>query len=66
MKRKTKKLKLLIIFIIKKNKYKCKIIYKNKMYELKEYYEDFDLNNNNKVFFQLKLIYGIYFIIVTL
>ena len=33
---------------INKNKDKCKIIYKNKEYELKEYFEDIDNNYKNK------------------
>ena len=33
---------------VNKNKYKCKIIYKNQEYELKEYFEDIDNNYKNK------------------
>ena len=35
------------------NKDKCKIIYKNKEYELKEYFEDVDNNYKNKKKFHL-------------
>ena len=39
---------------VKNNKDKCKIIYSNKEYELKEYYEEFDNSNNELIKFQLK------------
>ena len=42
------KLKILDEDFIKKNKDKAKIIYKNKIYELKEYFEDIDENYNHK------------------
>ena len=42
---------------IKKNKDKCKIIYNNKKYELKEYFEDINNNCNHKDFFKLKLLF---------
>ena len=35
-------------FFINNNKDKCKIIYKNKEYELKEHFEDIDSNFKNK------------------
>ena len=42
---------------VKRNKYKCKIIYKNKKYELKEYFEEIDKNYNRKdEIIKLKLI----------
>ena len=37
------------------NKDKCKIIYKDKEYELKEYFNDIDNNYNNKDLLQFKL-----------
>ena len=37
------------------NIYKCKIIYKNKEYELDEYINNIDFNYNNKDEFKLKL-----------
>ena len=40
---------------VKKNKYKCKIIYKNKAFELKEWLEDIDENYNHNEFIKLKL-----------
>ena len=42
------KTKIFDIEFIKKNKDKCKIIYKNKEYELKVYFEDIDNNYNNE------------------
>ena len=39
--------KIFNYWFIDKNKNKCKIIYKNKEYELKEYFEDID--NNYKI-----------------
>ena len=52
-----KKLKILDKYFIKRNRNKCKIIYKNKIYEIKEYFEDIDINNNNKDFVKIKLIF---------
>ena len=40
---------------IKRNKDKCKIIYKNKEYELKEYFENIDNNYKNKKYFSFIL-----------
>ena len=40
---------------VKNNRDKCKIIYKNKEYELKEYFNDIDNNYNNKDIISLKL-----------
>ena len=42
---------------IKNNKEKCKIIYKNKKYELKEYFEDIDINYNHKYPIKFKIIF---------
>ena len=42
---------------IKNNKNKCKIIYNNKIYELKEYFEDIDINYNHKDLIKIKLIF---------
>ena len=42
---------------IKKNKDKAKIIYKNKIYELKEYFEDIDTNYNHKDLIKFKIIF---------
>ena len=40
---------------VNKNKYKCKIIYKNKIFELKEWLEDIDKNYKYKKLIKLKL-----------
>ena len=42
---------------IKRNKNKCKIIYKSKIYELKEHFEDIDINYNHKDLIKLKLVF---------
>ena len=42
---------------IKNNRNKCKIIYKNKIYELKEYFEDIDNNYNHMDLIKFKLIF---------
>ena len=52
-----KKVKVLDIYFIKKNRNKCKIKYKNKIFELKEYFEDIDINYNHKDLIKLKLIF---------
>ena len=52
-----KKVKILGRNFIKKNKDKAKIIYKNKIYELKEYFEDIDTNYNHKDLIKLKIIF---------
>ena len=52
---KNKKLKILDQSFIINNKDKCKIIYKNKEYELKEYFEDIDNNYNKKDEITIKL-----------
>ena len=52
-----KRLKILGRNFIKKNKDKAKIIYKNKIYELKEYFEDIDENYNHKDLIKLKIIF---------
>ena len=43
-----KKTKIFSYSFINKNKDKCKIIYKNKEYELKEYFEELDNNYKNE------------------
>ena len=43
-----KKVKIFDAVFIYKNIDKCKIIYRNKKYELKEYFEDIDINYNHK------------------
>ena len=40
---------------VKKNKNKCKIIYENKKYRLKEYLEEIDKNYKNKNIIKIKL-----------
>ena len=52
-----KKVKILGRNFIKKNKDKAKILYKNKIYELKEYFEDIDENYNHKDLIKLKIIF---------
>ena len=42
---------------IRKNKNKCKIIYKSKIYELKEYFEDIDKDYNHKDLIKFKLTF---------
>ena len=44
---------------IKKNRNKCKIIYKNKLYELKEYFEDIDSSHKGLIKFKLIFIHNI-------
>ena len=39
------------------NKYKCKIIYKNRIYELKEYFEDIIMSYNHKDQIKFKIIF---------
>ena len=51
------KVKILDRYFIKKNKDKAKIIYKNKIYELKEYFEDIDTNYNHKDLIKIKIIF---------
>ena len=48
-------MKILDEDFITKNEDKAKIIYKNKIYELKEYFEDIDANYNNKELIKFKL-----------
>ena len=50
-------MKILDENFIKKNKDKAKILYKNKIYELKEYFEDIDENYNHKDLIKLKIIF---------
>ena len=52
-----KRVKILGRYFIKKNKDKAKIIYKNKIYELKEYFEDIDTNYNHKDLIKFKIIF---------
>ena len=54
---KKKKVKILDEDFIKKNKDKAKILYKNKIYELKEYFEDIDTNYNHKDLIKFKIIF---------
>ena len=51
------KVKILDEEFIKINKNKCKIIYKNKIYELKEHFKDIDINYNHKDLIKLKIIF---------
>ena len=50
------KMRILGRGFIKKNCHRCKIIYKNKLYELKEYFEDIQKNYNYNEIVKLKLI----------
>ena len=50
----SKKLKIIDKQFIKKNRTICKIIYRNKLYELKEYFEDIDINYNHMADINLK------------
>ena len=52
-----KKVKILDKHFIKTNRKNCKIVYKNKIYELKEYFEDIDANYNHKDLIKFKLIF---------
>ena len=52
-----KDVKILDKDFIKKNKYKCRIIYKNKIYELKEYFSYIDINYNHKDLIRFKIIF---------
>ena len=52
-----KKVKILDENFIESNKNKCKIIYNNKIYELKEYFEDIDINYNHKDLIKCKLLF---------
>ena len=52
-----KTVKILDEDFIKINKDKARIIYKNKIYELKEYFEDINENYNHKDLIKLKIIY---------
>ena len=52
-----KRVKILGRNFIKKNKDKAKILYKNKIYELKEYFEDIDENYNHKDLIKFKIIF---------
>ena len=52
---KNSKLRIFGKNFVNKNKGKCKIIYKNKQFELEEYLEDIDKNYNKKDLIKLKL-----------
>ena len=52
-----KKVKILDRYFIKGNKDKAKIRYKNKICELKEYFEDIDDNYNHKDLIKFKIIF---------
>ena len=52
-----KKVKIFDENFIKKNKNTCKIIYANKLLELKEYFEDIDTNYNHKDLIKFKIIF---------
>ena len=52
-----KRVKILGRYFIKKNKDKAKILYKNKICELKEYFEDIDDNYNHKDLIKFKIIF---------
>ena len=54
---KEENIKILDEDFIKKNRNKCKIVYKNKIYELKKYFEDIDKNYNHKNLIKFKLIF---------
>jgi len=53
----SQKVKILGSMFINNNKDKCKIIYKNKIYELREYFEEINTNYNHKDSFKLKIIF---------
>ena len=52
-----KKVKILDIKFINNNRGKCKIINNNKLYELKEYFEEIDNDYNHKDLIKIKLIF---------
>ena len=52
-----KKVKILDEAFINKNRNKCKIIYKNKIYELKEYLEDIDIFYSRKDLIKFKFMF---------
>ena len=52
-----KKVKILGEEFVKNNKNKCKIVYKNNIYELKVYLEDIDKNYNHKDLVIIKIIF---------
>ena len=52
-----KRTKILGEDFIKRNRKKCKIIYKNKIYELKEYFEDIYNNYHHKDIVKIKLLF---------
>ena len=51
------KVKIIDKKFIKRNNNKCKLIYKNKIFELKECLEDIDTKYNHKDSFKIKLIF---------
>jgi len=50
------KLKILNKDFIKNNKYRCKIIYKNNLYNPKEYFDEINRNHKSKDLLSIKLI----------
>ena len=50
------KVKIFGKIFVNRNEDKCKIIYNNKIYELKEYFEDIDINYNHKDLIKFKLL----------
>ena len=50
------KLRLFSSYFIKKNKLMCKIIFKNRIYEIKEFLDDIYLNYKDEGFAAIKLI----------
>ena len=53
----SEKTKILNSDFIIKNKNKCKIIFKNKQYDLKKYFEDIDIHYNHKDSIIFKLLF---------
>jgi len=49
-------IRILDKYFIKHNKNKCKLIYNNKKYELKEYFEEIDNNYKEKDIIKLKIL----------
>ena len=50
------KLRLFSQIFVKKNKSKYKMVYKNRIYEIKEFLDDIDSKYRNKNFISIKLI----------
>ena len=51
------KVKILDKIFISRNRNKCKIIYKNKFYNLKEFFEDIDRTYNYKDLIKFKILF---------